>query len=115
KVRRDAFARGDLAGSPRRSSQRERRRESGARKKLAHRRSSWGFAACAPRVICLVDRRKLRGVPTEPRRAMRSLRQADKASITEAASMKIGVYSSLNRVAPGPILATLGMPSALGA
>ena len=60
-------------------------------------------AACAPRVICCVDRRKLRGVSTEPRGAMRLSRQGFAASITEAAKLKTGANSSPSRVAPGPV------------
>ena len=91
------------------------KRESGARKELAQEVGRWGCAACAPRVICFCDRRKLNGVATEPRRAMRLSRQGLAASITEAARLKIDADSSPSRVAPGPILATLGIRCALSA
>src|SRR6185312_8046166 len=45
--------------------------------------------------------------------AMRLLRQADVASITEAASVKIGAFSSPGGIASRPILATLGIRSSL--
>ena len=89
--------------------------ERGARKKLAQEVGSGVGAWCAPRVICFCDRRKLRGVSTKPRGAMRLSRRGFAASITEAAKLKIGADSSPSRIASGPIPATLGMPSALGA
>ena len=64
-------------------------------------------------VLCC--RRKLRGVSTEPRGAMREGGQGFAASITEAAKLKIGANSSPSWVAPRPIPATLGISNALGA
>src|SRR5262249_6805589 len=56
----------------------------------------------------LGNRRKLRGVATKPRAAMRLSRRVD-----DGPSMKIGVYSSPSRIASGPILATLGIRALL--
>jgi len=86
--------------------------EQGAQQACAGKSSGVG-AWCAPRVICFCDRRKLSGVATEPRVAMRLSRQVSAASITEAARIKTGANSSPSRVAPGPILATLGIRSSL--
>jgi hypothetical protein len=72
-------------------------------------------AWCAPRVICFLTGEDSVAFLQNHEGPCVYGRRADKASITEASSIRTGANSSPSRIASGPVPATLGISRILGA
>ena len=83
------------------------------RAQSVRKRRSWGWCLVrAPRDLFFrPEKTQWRSYGAARGHAFR--KQGPAASITEAAKLTIGAFSSPSRVAPGPILATLGIRSSL--
>ena len=72
-----------------------------------------GFVAYAPRAECFCCRWRLSGVAIESRGPCVRADETLLLRYLEASAIKIGAHCSPSRVAPGPILATLGIRALL--